>query len=88
MSRVCEEFHCLPLAAIREIERDPDRLAEMIIVFRDYARAKDVVDHAKKANDIPDVPMTDLVVRHQIEIIKERMRQRRDAAGTETQYGD
>lgn len=77
---MCEEFHCLPLAAIREIERDPDRLVEAIMVFRDYERAKTIVDRAKKADEIPDIPMTDLVVQHQVEIIKERMRQRREAA--------
>lgn len=47
ISNVCEAFHCLPLAAIRELERDPEHLAEIIPTLRAYAHRKAVFDNAE-----------------------------------------
>ena len=77
VSQVCEEFHCLPSAAVEEVKRDPGHLAETIVLFRAYARAKAVVDRAKDARDIPDTPMTDLVTQHEAELMRERWQRRR-----------
>ena len=76
ISRTCEEFHCLPHQARHELDDDGDHLVEDILIMRSYARAKDIVDRAKSAQDIPDTAMTDLVLEHEAEIIRERMRRR------------
>jgi hypothetical protein len=45
-SRVCEGFHCLPSAAERELENDPDQLALLILDIRGYMAAKHAFDNA------------------------------------------
>lgn len=47
ISNVCEAFHCLPLAAMRELEQDPEHLAEIIPTLRAYAHRKSVFDNAE-----------------------------------------
>ena len=61
VSRVCEEFNCLPSQAIREIMTDPSQMAFDIIELRSYARAKEILDNAKDAKEIPDSPAIDRV---------------------------
>ena len=39
VGRLCEEFHCLPSAAIREIESAPVGFLETIVLFRTYQRS-------------------------------------------------
>jgi len=41
---VCEEFHCLPSAAIEALDNDEGFLIFKILDFRAYARAKEVYD--------------------------------------------
>jgi hypothetical protein len=53
LSRICEEFHCLPSRALWEMEHDPEQWATQIISLRSYARAKEAYDHAKSKADLP-----------------------------------
>lgn len=66
MGRICEEFNCLPSAAICELETEPQRLAETIMLLRSYASLKDGVDRriAGQQVDLPDGPLLRLVLKH------------------------
>ena len=77
VSRVCEEFSCLPSEALRELLDDPNNMALDIIELRAYARTKQQIDDAKKQEDMPSGPMADLVWGVQLEIA----RRRREEAG-------
>lgn len=44
ISRVCEEFHCLPDVAEQWLEDDGDQRLVDILMLRSYARAKAVYD--------------------------------------------
>lgn len=46
VSRVCEEFQCLPSEALREWREAPLGLLETIMEYRLFAQAKRVYDHA------------------------------------------
>ncbi len=61
ISRVCEEFNCLPSQAYREIMNDPSQMVFDIMELRSYARAKEILDNAKKEEDIPNSPAIDQV---------------------------
>lgn len=50
IGRICEEFRCVPSVAVREIERDP-RLVLDIMELRRYARAKAEVENATEEAD-------------------------------------
>ena len=71
MSRVCEEFGCLPSAAKRELEDDPERMAEEILSIRAYAATKraydDHCDRGDKAGELPQLPLMALVLRNDFE---------------------
>lgn len=70
MSRVCEEFHCLPSAAVRELMDDPSGLALEVMEQRAYARTKEQVDRASKDEDMPRGPMVDVVFEVQAELLR------------------
>ena len=64
ISRVCEEFHCLPSQAIRELEHDPEQLAVSIMRLRAFQRAKqlyDAADTPEARKRLPDSPLIELV---------------------------
>ena len=61
VSRICEEFHCLPSEAMKEIMDDPSQMAFDIMELRAYAAAKEALDNAKKESDIPKSPMVEKV---------------------------
>jgi hypothetical protein len=71
VSRVCQEFQCLPSAAKRELEDDPERMAEQILSIRAYAETKRVYDeHSQRgdqAGELPQLPLMALVVRNEFE---------------------
>lgn len=46
VGRVCQGFNCLPSAAIRELENDPDQLAMLVLDLRGYEMAKRAFDRA------------------------------------------
>jgi len=44
VSRVCEDFGCLPSVAVRELEDDPSHIALAVLDVREYARCKDAYE--------------------------------------------
>ena len=70
VSRVCEEFHCLPSQAVRELMNDPRRMALDILHLRGYAYAKDALDNAKSSKDIPKGVNIQQVMEIQAELMK------------------
>ena len=57
ISRICEEFNCLPSEALGELMDEPRGMALDIMELRAYARAKDALDNAEKKEDVADDPM-------------------------------
>ncbi len=72
VSRTCEEFNCLPSQAVKELLDDPTNLAIDIMELRSYARAKELLDNAKKPEDVPKSPAIDEVWMVQHELLKRR----------------
>lgn len=77
VSRICEEFGCTPSQALYELDETPWPLVFDVMELRAFARAKQTVDDAKKAEDIPKTPMIDWVM----DVKKEIIKQRREAMG-------
>ena len=73
IARLCEEFHCLPSAALREWRQAPAGLLETVIEMRAFVAAKQVVDQARKREDIPQTPMTDLVQAIEFDLAQEAL---------------
>jgi hypothetical protein len=70
ISRICEEFGCLPSQALRELELgDPD-LVMTIFELRSYARAKSIVDNAEKQSDLKMTPEIRRVFEIELEALK------------------
>lgn len=61
VSRICEEFGCLPSEALRELLDEPRGMALDIIELRAYARTKAQMDEAKRPEDMPHGKMADWV---------------------------
>jgi len=72
ISRICQEFGCLPTEAIAEIDRAPVGLINDILELREYTRAKQIIDNAQKEDDIPSSPAIDMVFEIEATLIKER----------------
>ena len=74
VGRVCEEFGCLPSAALRELETDPHRMAETIMMLRGYASLKEAVDRriAGSKENLPDSPMLRIVLSNTERIVLEK----------------
>ena len=72
IGRICEEFSCLPLAAVRELSDDPEQMAVDILELRGYARTKAQVDRAETKADLPGSdPLVQRVMRTQAAILRE-----------------
>jgi hypothetical protein len=74
LSRICEEFHCLPSEALREWLMAPAGLIEEVLEARAYAYAKARVD----AKDAPkggpsDTPMMERVKEIELAIVAEEL---------------
>lgn len=82
LSRICEEFHCLPSEALREWRRQPLGLLEQIVEARAYAHAKRLVDRAKSSEDYADVPLAEEVVQIEFALVAAAMKA--DAENTHT----
>ena len=67
ISRICEEFGVLPTQAIKELDKDPERLVYRIITLRAFARSKSHVDNAKKFSDIKMDRMVEKVLEIDLE---------------------
>jgi len=74
ISRVCEEFNCLPSAAIREIKNDPAQMVFDIMELRAYANTKEMLDNSKDKMDIKHTPMVEKV----FEVVNELVKRRRE----------
>lgn len=70
ISRICEEFDCLPSEAVRELDDADADLLLTIMDMRAYARAKDVLDHAKSKADVTMTPAIQRVLEVEIEAMK------------------
>jgi len=62
IARICEEFDCLPTAAVREWRRAPDGLIAQVLEARAFAAAYQLYASAKDKADLPSSPMLDLVI--------------------------
>lgn len=51
ISRICEEFQCLPSQAVREWDADDEGLVLDVMELRGYARAKQAWDQATESGD-------------------------------------
>lgn len=70
VSRVCDEFKCLPSMAIRELEHDPALVFD-ILELRNYASAKAALDHAKDKSDVKVTPTVQMVFDVMAELMKD-----------------
>lgn len=77
LSRICDEFHCLPSEAYREWLTTPCGVIEDVLEAKGYASAKDLFDHAKSRKDLPDHPMIDLVAETDLDLAAEELERRK-----------
>tara|TARA_B100000949_G_scaffold4534_2_gene3937 strand:+ start:7549 stop:7806 length:258 start_codon:yes stop_codon:yes gene_type:complete len=70
VSRICEEFGCLPSEAVSEMEKDVRKHLFQIMQMRCYAAAKRRLDDMKPGENLDDVPMIDVVLKTDIAIAK------------------
>jgi len=73
VSRLCEEFHCLPSQAAAELATEYGWEALEIMEARAYAHAKARFDAAKSAEDLPDTPVMELVKDIAFDLAREAM---------------
>ncbi len=73
VSRICEEFGCLPSAALMELEHDAALVAD-IIELRAFARSKTRVD--EDGDKLKITPMVKKVLTIEADIMKARIRGR------------
>ncbi len=71
VSRVCEEFHCLPAQAEQELDRDFDGVLE-VIELRAYAQTRARLMSAQNEEQAPKGKMADLVMDIEFALIQER----------------
>lgn len=71
ISRICQEFTCLPSEAEQELERDPQLVFD-ILELRHYAHTRDAILSAKDESQVPNGPMADLAADIEVEAIQER----------------
>lgn len=72
ISRICEEFHCLPSQARRELAEHDGDLVFDILSLRSYVRAKQRVDDATSEMDVPKTPAVRMVFEVQAELMRMR----------------
>lgn len=73
MSRICEEFHCLPATGERLLLDDPEQDALEILSLRAYARAKSAYDAVNGEIDkLEKTPLMDQVIQNDYALHKER----------------
>ena len=85
ISRVCEEFNCLPAAAIEAIDDDIGGLLFKIIGLRSYKKAKEQFDEGQKEPDLtkrPSGPLFDKVREIEWELNKEKLKRKQRSNAT------
>ena len=70
VSRICEEFGCLPSEAVNELEVDVRKHLFQIMQLRSYAAAKRRFDDMKPGENLDDVPMIETVLKNDVAIAK------------------
>jgi len=61
VSRLCEEFHCLPSQAWREYQNLPSGIIEEILEARQYVSVRNAYEQATDTAKLPQSEMLDLV---------------------------
>lgn len=56
ISRICEEFTCLPSHAVRELDHGDVDLLITVMEMRAYARAKQELESAQRQSDVKQTP--------------------------------
>ena len=80
VSRLCEEFHCLPAQAERLWLDDPTDAAVQIMELRSYAAALRAYQQADgKVDQLDESPMMDLVLANVFALHRERVAAREAA---------
>jgi hypothetical protein len=72
VSRVCEEFGCLPAAAEHALDNDPSQMILTIMKLRSFARNKEVYDNCKSRKDLPQNGMMDLLLEIEFDQIESK----------------
>ena len=75
---MCEEFNCLPSVAVREIQRDPEFITDLLAV-RDFRRVLDAFDKAGDEDKVPDHPYVDLIWETEKELAEQLTAERQQA---------
>jgi hypothetical protein len=70
ISRICEEFGCLPSEAVNELEVDVRKHLFVIMKLRAYAAAKHRLDNMKPGEKLDGVPLIDTVLKNDVAIAK------------------
>lgn len=78
VARICEEFHCLPTEAIREIRRAPDGLIAQVIDAKHFMATFAMYEAAEHKDHLPKTPMLELLQEIEFEEIR-RIRTERTA---------
>jgi hypothetical protein len=73
VSRVCEEFACVPSVALAEVDRLPAGFLEDVIEARSFGVAYDIVQRSEP-KDIPDTPMVKLVQEIDLDVALREMK--------------
>lgn len=81
LSRLCEEFSCLPGAAYRAWLEAPVGLLEEILEARAYASAKRIYEAATNKQEIPSSPIMDLVRTVSFDLAREAIEERKAETG-------
>lgn len=71
ISRVCEEFRCLPSVALRELEEHDADLVASVMALRSYAAAKQHVDSSPAKKELLMTPAIRQVFEIEIAIMAE-----------------
>lgn len=78
ISRICEEFGCLPSAALREWLASPAGLIEELLLIRAFASAKKQLAETPRKDLPQDSPLIDLAAEIELELVAEARAGRRD----------
>lgn len=68
ISRVCQEFKCLPSEAKRELQRDPQLVFD-VLELRHYVQTREAILNAKDKTQVPTGPMADLAADIEFEVL-------------------
>lgn len=73
ISRVCEEFKCLPTRAMWELENDPDQVVLRVLLVRDFMRVREAWEaHTKdEKHPKPEGALADLFIEIEAEVTRE-----------------